>query len=441
MSDVFISYVEEDSRVALEIAAKLEDHGYTTWCYERDATPGADYSTEVALAIQQARAIVVVASPNSVRSPHVISELNTCRNQGKPLFPLLLKLSYDQLTRKHPNWEYLLGTATAVPIPEGDISGLVGRLVIGLERQGLKGSSSVNFGRAPQIALTSSAAPISESEHPSKGEQFLPVTAGQTPGEAEPIAKPREAVPSAFFKIERLLAHPALQRLSLATVYFLAGLVPLLLFIAWEEQAGLFAPSDIRVLEDAVSQDPAAAGKRFQLAKTYYYHGRYSEAIREYLRALQLEPESVETLWGLALAYHAAGRPDYASVVWARVIALKGTGELVYRVRAHLESQGYAAEALAALQSYVAQRPFEAGARFELAEQYRRYSRYWEAIGEYRECLRLKPDSAGSLYGLGLAYDAVGLRNEAVKAFRRFLVYQWRGPQADYARAYVRCHR
>ena len=33
MSDVFISHVEEDADIALEIILGLEEAGYATWCY------------------------------------------------------------------------------------------------------------------------------------------------------------------------------------------------------------------------------------------------------------------------------------------------------------------------------------------------------------------------------------------------------------------------
>jgi len=43
VSDVFISHVEEDADIALEIALGLEEAGYTTWCYEADSIPGPSY--------------------------------------------------------------------------------------------------------------------------------------------------------------------------------------------------------------------------------------------------------------------------------------------------------------------------------------------------------------------------------------------------------------
>jgi len=43
VSDVFISHVEEDADIALQITIGLEEAGYTTWCYEADSIPGPSY--------------------------------------------------------------------------------------------------------------------------------------------------------------------------------------------------------------------------------------------------------------------------------------------------------------------------------------------------------------------------------------------------------------
>ncbi|MFC2021478.1 toll/interleukin-1 receptor domain-containing protein [Chloroflexota bacterium] len=52
MSDIFISHVEEDSVVALEIALELEEAGYTTWSYEIDSMPGPSYLVQTGEAVE-----------------------------------------------------------------------------------------------------------------------------------------------------------------------------------------------------------------------------------------------------------------------------------------------------------------------------------------------------------------------------------------------------
>ena len=68
MADIFVSHVEEDSDVALEIANGLETAGYTTWHYERDSVPGVPYLLQTGEAIAGSRAFILLISPHSLES-------------------------------------------------------------------------------------------------------------------------------------------------------------------------------------------------------------------------------------------------------------------------------------------------------------------------------------------------------------------------------------
>jgi hypothetical protein len=63
MADIFISHVEEDAQVALEIAQGLEAVGYTVWYYERDSVPGLSYLVQTGQAIEQSHAIDLPSAP------------------------------------------------------------------------------------------------------------------------------------------------------------------------------------------------------------------------------------------------------------------------------------------------------------------------------------------------------------------------------------------
>ncbi len=39
VGDIFISHVEEDQAIAVELAQGLEANGYSTWYFERDGLP------------------------------------------------------------------------------------------------------------------------------------------------------------------------------------------------------------------------------------------------------------------------------------------------------------------------------------------------------------------------------------------------------------------
>ena len=58
MYDIFISHVEEDADIALEIALGLEEAGYKTWFYEVDSIPGPVYLAQVGEAIELSHRLV-----------------------------------------------------------------------------------------------------------------------------------------------------------------------------------------------------------------------------------------------------------------------------------------------------------------------------------------------------------------------------------------------
>lgn len=75
MGDVFISHVEEDTDIALEIAIGLEEAGYTTWSYKVDSIPGPSYLVQTGEAIEASKVVTVVISPHSLSSRQVTSEV------------------------------------------------------------------------------------------------------------------------------------------------------------------------------------------------------------------------------------------------------------------------------------------------------------------------------------------------------------------------------
>jgi Flp pilus assembly protein TadD len=138
MSDVFISHVEEDSEVALDIARGLEASGYTAWSYERDSYPGLDYLDQVERAIEDSQAVVVLISPEALGSQQVEDEVKWAREQRKPFVPILKGISWSEFQNRRPRWRMALGIAAAVSVPPEGIGPIIPRLVRGLEGLGVK---------------------------------------------------------------------------------------------------------------------------------------------------------------------------------------------------------------------------------------------------------------------------------------------------------------
>jgi formylglycine-generating enzyme required for sulfatase activity len=100
---VFISYSSSDKAVADQICAALEGSGFGCWIAPRDIEPGADYPAAILDGLQQARTVVVVVSPASVASPHILTEVGHAFSKKKSIIPF--RLSATQLP---PDFDYFL---------------------------------------------------------------------------------------------------------------------------------------------------------------------------------------------------------------------------------------------------------------------------------------------------------------------------------------------
>ena len=133
MGCVFISHIEEDQGLALEIAAGLEAAGFETWYYERDSEPGLSYLIQVHEAIERCVAIVLLISPASIRSHQMTKEVVRANDLGKPFVPVRYKISHAVFQEEQPEWNIAIGAAASIPIPEKGVSEILPRIVRGLE--------------------------------------------------------------------------------------------------------------------------------------------------------------------------------------------------------------------------------------------------------------------------------------------------------------------
>jgi TIR domain len=68
-SHIFISHANKDDGFVKELRLDLEDQGLTVWVDARNLHGGAKLAPEINQAIEQARQVIVVLSPNTVNSP------------------------------------------------------------------------------------------------------------------------------------------------------------------------------------------------------------------------------------------------------------------------------------------------------------------------------------------------------------------------------------
>jgi hypothetical protein len=94
---IFISHSSLDDPFVKELRESLESAGLSIWVDSRNLRGGSQLAPEIDEAIEQARQVIVVLSPNTVNSPWVRKEIRKAleieqarRNEGYRVIPLLL---------------------------------------------------------------------------------------------------------------------------------------------------------------------------------------------------------------------------------------------------------------------------------------------------------------------------------------------------------------
>ncbi|MGQ0703070.1 MAG: TIR domain-containing protein, partial [Gemmatimonadales bacterium] len=151
MGTVFVSHSEQEAILALEIALGLEEHGYSTWCYEVDSVPGPSYLVQTGDAIERAEAVILVISRQSLASHQVTREVERAHESRKQFIPLLVDLTHPEFQAAQPTWRQALGTATSLAIVPGDRGATASRLVSGLRALGLSPAPAPSEDRIRQI--------------------------------------------------------------------------------------------------------------------------------------------------------------------------------------------------------------------------------------------------------------------------------------------------
>ncbi len=153
MRDIFISYVEEESAIAMEIAAGLETAGYSSWYYERDGMPGASYLLQTNQAIKECQVVVLIISHNSVESHQVTKEVVRAHESNKPFIPIRLNISDFEFKQRQPEWEEALGASTSISIPPEGVSVILPKVIGGLKKMGIEPNPNAITGPLKSSAM------------------------------------------------------------------------------------------------------------------------------------------------------------------------------------------------------------------------------------------------------------------------------------------------
>jgi len=72
---VFLSYENSDNEFASALSRELEKRGLSVWLDKRNLLPGDNWSLEIGKAMAKSQAMIVLISPESMRSDKVRQEI------------------------------------------------------------------------------------------------------------------------------------------------------------------------------------------------------------------------------------------------------------------------------------------------------------------------------------------------------------------------------
>jgi tetratricopeptide (TPR) repeat protein len=160
----------------------------------------------------------------------------------------------------------------------------------------------------------------------------------------------------------------------------------------------------------------------YELANLFRDSHRREDAVREYRRAIDLDPRHAAALTNLAVVLHEDGQLDVAVTYYRR--ALVAEPDLVpahFNLANALRAQSRTNDAVRHYREAVRLEPTMAAAHNNLGEVLASQGHLDIAIGHFREAVRLSPGSATAHGNLGAALGVAGRVDEAVVHFRQAL--------------------
>ena len=172
----------------------------------------------------------------------------------------------------------------------------------------------------------------------------------------------------------------------------------------------------------ALEINPDLAQAHHNLGIALQEQGRLEEAAASYRRAVELKPDYASAYNYLGMALKDLSRLDEAVACYRRAVELKPDFvEACNNLAAVLQDQGQLAEAIACYRRVLQYKPDDPIACNNLGAVLHRQGQSAEAAACCRRALELKPDFVEAHYNLGDALRAQGKLDEAVVCYRRAL--------------------
>ncbi|MGA2984943.1 MAG: tetratricopeptide repeat protein [Terriglobia bacterium] len=178
--------------------------------------------------------------------------------------------------------------------------------------------------------------------------------------------------------------------------------------------------------------------RRMELAAMLVSAGAYRLAIQQFQRLLEIQPESYDLNYNLALAYHRAAEEDQAAALLASLLEHKDNAELQNLLGDVEESRGNKSRSLAAYRRAAELQSRNEEYRYDYAQSLVRASSLNEAVEVFQAATRDFPGSVRMWLGWGAAYYLEGNYAGAAQTFLQAADVAPQNPQVYYllGRAY-----
>jgi len=192
----------------------------------------------------------------------------------------------------------------------------------------------------------------------------------------------------------------------------------------------------LRELKKAEGYDPEDHITQFDIGLVYYYRERYDQAIQYFEKAIRLKPDYAPAINSLGNAYLEKGDWDNAIETYRKIVedvfygtphfAVTNMALAYYQKKEYAQAEKYFLEALKL-------NPDFANALGGLGMTYTAMGRYADAVQKLERAVRKNPKLPQLHYELGRAYRGLGDRKKARDEFQLTLELAPESPMADEA--------
>jgi len=173
----------------------------------------------------------------------------------------------------------------------------------------------------------------------------------------------------------------------------------------------------------ALQFEPNYAEAHFNLATALRRLGKFDEAVYHYREMLRLHPDHRDTHNGLGAVLHEQGKIDQAVLHYVEALRLDPEySKANYNLGVALNDQGKTDEAISHFKEALRLDPRHNRAHYQLATVLNQTGKLQEAVSHFQAALDLKPDHAEAHYGLANARYQQGRVHEAVDHYNRALI-------------------